>query len=77
VVEAPANNWGRKLKAVVYDFVFDNIERIDYLIIRVLDSQGRPVKRGEYNWINSTGDQKMQEVEHIIENVVHVDRLVE
>jgi hypothetical protein len=77
VVEAPSNNWGRTLKGVIYDFVFDNIERIDHLIIRVLDGQGRVLKNGDYNWNNSTRDRKMQEVEHIIENVVQVNRLTE
>jgi hypothetical protein len=76
IAEIPSNNWGRKMKAAVYDFIFDNIRQIDYLIIRVLDSQGRPMKSGEFNWINSTRDQKMQEVEHILEKVQNVEELI-
>lgn len=73
VIEAPSNNWASKLKGVIYDFVFDNLKQIDQLVIRVLDSQGRPIKQGGFNWINSTRDQKMQEFEQIIENVRDVN----
>lgn len=72
-IEAPSNNWGRVIKGAIYDFVFDNKDRIDQCRILVLDSQGRPIKRGEWNWINSSSDQKMAEVSNIVEMVEYVD----
>jgi hypothetical protein len=64
------------MKGAIYDFVLDNIQRVDYLIVRVLDSNGNPVKNGEFNWINSSTDQKMLEVERILENVKDVGTLI-
>lgn len=69
IVEAPSNNWGRKVKAAIYDFVMDNLSQVDYLIIRVLDGQGRPTKSKDFNWINSTDEQKLQAVETVLESV--------
>ena len=77
IIEAPKVNWGRTMKGAIYDFVLDNIQRVDYLIVRVLDSNGNPVKNGEFNWINSSTDQKMLEVERILENVKDVGEIVE
>lgn len=69
IIEAPSNNWGRILKGAISDFVFDNIQRIDQLILAVLDSQGRRVKSKDWNWINSTSAQKQDDAQHLTEQI--------
>lgn len=73
IIEAPSNNWGRTLKSAISDFVFDNAQRIDQMILSVLDSNGKQVKTKSWNWINSTTAQKMDEIQYVTEQLVMVN----
>lgn len=76
IIEAPSNNWGRTLKASISDFVFDNAERIDQMLLGVLDSNGRTIKGKRWNWLNSTTAQKMDEIQYVTEQLVLVDTTI-
>lgn len=74
IVEAPSAYWGRKLRATIFDFITNNIQRINQLSISVLDSEGHSVKRGAFNWnIRGGTEQKMYDLSTILEKVVDIN----
>lgn len=67
-IEAPDKNWTRSIRNAIYDFIQNNVNRIDQLYIAILDEKGRPKRRANQTWFRSTADEKLLTIPFITEN---------